>query len=68
MLTEPLSIEVFEELTDILVGAIELHVKLTPWEFSFITDMRTRVDKWNRKVSVSDKQWAVLRRIQGKLG
>lgn len=60
----PLTEEQHEELTDILTGAAELDAKLTPWEARFVQDMRDREAKWGRKIMVSDKQWAILRRVQ----
>jgi len=67
MARQSLSEEQFNELTDILTAAVELDTKLTGWESTFVTDLQVRVSKWGRKVMVSEKQWAVLRRIQGKL-
>jgi PHD/YefM family antitoxin component YafN of YafNO toxin-antitoxin module len=62
-----LSEEQYEELMDITTAALELDSRLTPWENQFITDFRERAAKWGRKVKVSEKQWVILRRIQGKL-
>lgn len=60
--------EDYEELTDILAAAEELDSRLTPWEVNFVTDFQARVEKWERRMFVSDKQWQILRRIKEKVG
>jgi hypothetical protein len=41
---------------------------LTPWEKEFMTDTKTRYDKYGPDTRVSVKQWAVLKRIGVKFG
>lgn len=59
--------EDYERFTDILAGAIEQPSVLTPWETAFIADFSEKHDDWERRISVSPKQWAILERIEGKL-
>ena len=65
--TEVMDQDEYDELTDILAAAEELDSRLTPWEVTFVTDFQDRVEKWERRVKVSPKQWAILQRIKDKL-
>ena len=59
--------EDYEELTDILQAAEELDSRLTPWEVTFVTDFQERVEKWEQRIHISEKQWQILRRIKEKV-
>ncbi len=63
-----LSPEEYEELTDILTAAVEHESVLSPVEVNFVSDMQDRVDLWDRRVHVSEKQFEWLRRIQRRIG
>ncbi len=39
---------------------------LTEWEQSFVDDMTERFEKYDRSLTVSEKQWDVLERIAEK--
>ena len=53
-------------LTEILRDA-ESCARLTQWEEEFLADMRGRVLIHGSGTRVSDPQWAVLTRIEGKV-
>jgi hypothetical protein len=40
---------------------------LTPWEISFVKDLEERYDRWQTNLRVSERQWSVIERIEGKL-
>lgn len=57
-----LSEEDFEELTDIIMTVSES--KLSTWEKNFVNDMQENIEKWGQQVRISEKQWAILRRLR----
>lgn len=57
----------FDKLELILNGAKEHESVLSDWERGFIQDTMERLEKFGTRIRVSDKQWAVLDRIYGKL-
>lgn len=57
----------FDRLELILNGAQEYEGELTDWERGFIQDTLERVEKYGSRTRVSEKQWAILDRIWGKL-
>lgn len=63
-----LSKDEFAELDELLTR-LELEGSrgsLTEWEIGFLDDMIHRVDKYQERVFVSDKQWEQLERMEGK--
>ena len=54
------------ELTEILRDA-ESCARLSQWEEEFCSDMRGRLLTRGDAFNVSDKQWATIRRIEGKV-
>lgn len=55
------------KLDKILSAAVEEENKLSEWENGFIRDTVERREKYGDGTRVSDKQWVILNRIQGKL-
>jgi hypothetical protein len=45
----------------------ESTTRLTDWENTFMDDLRDRVVRYGADTIVSEKQWAVLKRIEAKL-
>ena len=41
--------------------------RLTQWEEEFLEDMRHKVDIWGEDIELSEKQEAILRRIEAKV-
>ena len=54
------------ELIEILQDA-ESCARLSQWEEEFCDDMRSRVLTRGIALEVSDKQWAIIRRIEEKV-
>ncbi len=50
-----------------ILKAAEACSRLSQWEEEFCDDMRGRVLTRGAALSVSDKQWQVIRRIEGKV-
>ena len=40
---------------------------LSQWEEEFLSDLRGRVLLYKENTNISDKQWQVIRRIEGKI-
>lgn len=59
--------EEFDRLELILNGAKEHEGELSDWERGFVQDTLERIEKYGQRTRVSEKQWAVLNRIYGKL-
>jgi len=59
----------YEELIDILTTVSRPYAVgtvMTAWEIKFCQDMRQRHDRWGKEIKLTEKQWAVLRRIWEK--
>lgn len=54
-------------LEDILEGALEIPEKLTEWEYAFTTSLIEKLDIHGNDLTLSEKQWEVLHRIEFKL-
>lgn len=61
-----LSDKQYAGLVELLKDA-ETCIRLTNWEEEFLSDMRDRVSVHQQSTAVSDKQWEVLQRIEGKV-
>lgn len=61
-----LSDEEYDGLVELLKDA-EICARLTQWEEEFLADIRERVMTYEEDTRISDKQWQVLRRIEGKV-
>lgn len=61
-----ITLEQYAELKDLLADA-ESCGRLSNWEQDFIADFRDRFDTFGVTISISPKQWEVLRRIEGKV-
>jgi hypothetical protein len=62
--------DLYEELTDILVQISRpyaIGTVITTWEIKFCADVRQRHDRWGKGIKMTDKQWAVMRRIKEKI-
>lgn len=56
--------EEFDELESILNTAKDAPVnRLSEWERGFIEDTFNRYEKYGKNILLSEKQWAVLRKI-----
>lgn len=58
--------EQFEELKRIIADAKDCSA-LSQWEEEFLEKTEERVDQYEDRVFVSEKQWAVLKRIREKI-
>lgn len=58
--------QAFAELQELLDDAASCS-RLSNWEQEFLDSMRDRVERYGVNVLVSDKQWAVIERIQAKI-
>lgn len=59
--------EELEHLMEILSADEEGHGFLTEWEKDFIDQTRERYKQYGDRISVSEKQWAILERIYAKI-
>jgi hypothetical protein len=53
-------------LSDFLYDAIA-SPRLTAWEDQFVADLKERFDQYGGDTYISDKQWAILERIESKV-
>jgi hypothetical protein len=58
-----------KQLTDLreLLKDAEACARLTQWETEFVDDLRGRVLVYAADTRISDAQWTVIRRIEGKI-
>ena len=65
-MTDDLDPKAYAGLQELLKDA-ESCARLSQWEDEFLSDMRDRVLLYKEHTRVSDAQWTVLRRIEGKV-
>lgn len=41
---------------------------LTDWEQGFLESLSDRIEQYGDRTRISEKQWAIIERIEGKLG
>ena len=63
MITE----EYCEDLQQIIFVGISCEDVLTKWEVDFLSEFKDRLETYQEKIKISDKQQAVLDRIEKKL-
>ncbi len=61
-----LDAKAFAALKELLHDA-ESCARLSQWEEEFLDDLRSRALLYKENIRLSDKQWEVIRRIEGKV-
>ena len=57
----------YRELDHLLKVCVENPALLNDWENDFISDWVDKIEEWETKVNISDKQQAIFDRIRLKL-
>ena len=57
-----------EWLEDFLTACDENSHRLSDWEKGFLADQVKRLEEYDRSMTLSYKQWGVLRRMAKKIG
>lgn len=63
MITE----EHYQQLDKLLKAAVENENELSEWEQGFVSEWCDKIETYSTRVRITDKQQAVLDRIEGKL-
>lgn len=66
MQADDLDPKAYANLQELLKDA-ESCARLSQWEEEFLSDMRDRVLLYKERTRISDAQWNVLHRIEGKV-
>lgn len=59
--------EKVERLRTVIGAANDFPDNLSQWEKDFLSDFEKKLDQYGDRTRISDKQWVIIERIEGKV-